>query len=290
MPQSASFLRALASGFVIALAPLASAQDQSPQEPPPVQPADPAASPQPAEQPPAADLPSAESLFERHIEAIGGKDTIFAITSRRASGTVKVYTSGQEQPVQSGILRLNSKDNGTYTQEIIFPGQSTSIRYYDGKAGWVVSDTGAASLMNPEELERITVAARIRGEADYQNHFRSYRTIDKQPLPDGDNVFIVEVTHFSGRTEALLFSENSGLLLGIIGVRKTSPDQQQQFRRSYEEYTDFGDGIKVPKIVREAMGNFLFEMSFNAVETNVDIPDPVRPEGIPDADLSAFQK
>ena len=63
-----------------------------------------------------------------------------------------------------------------------------------------------------------------------------------------------------------------------------------QFRRSYEDYKDFGDGILSPTIVREVVGNLMFEMTFNKVETGIDFPEIQRPENIPDADLSGFRK
>lgn len=270
----------------MALAPFASAQNEAP----PTQPATPPAVEQPASEPPASDLPSAESLFEKHLDAIGGRDKVLAFTSRRASGTVKVYASGQAQPVQSGIVRLQANASGTYVQEVIFPGQSTVIRAFDGKAGWVVEADKAPRSMQLEELDRMVVASRFHADADYATHFKAMRTLDKQPLNGGDSAYIVEVTHFSGRTEAYIFSETSGLILGVIGVRLTGPDQETEFRRSYEEYTDFGDGVRIPKIVREILGTYMVEMTFTSVETNTDFPDPARPEGIPDADLSPFQK
>jgi len=245
------------------------------------------AAPAPAAEP-EAEFPSAASLFEKHIEAIGGKEKVFGERTRMLSGTLKIYVSGEDAPRQTGIMRLTAKAPNLLIQEIVFPGQSTEQRKFDGKAGWVTKEDGTATPMGPEELERMTVAANFYAEADYEKQYKSIETVEKQEV-DGDTVYVVKVTHFSGRTEAFLFSDKTGLLVGVIGTRKVG-DQMGQFRRSYEDYTDFGSGILSPKIVREVVGNLMFEMTFNKVETGIEFPELKRPENIPDADLSKFRK
>lgn len=259
------------------------AQDASPPQP------ETAPAAQPETEAPAADLPSAESLFDRHIEAIGGKEKIFAITSRSFTGTLKVFVPGQEAPQQSGILRVQAKAPDLLIQEIIFPGISTTRKYFDGKAGWTVNQDQPAAAMPPVELERFVVGARFYTEADYENHYKSYKTVDRQAV-EGDNVYIVQVEYPSGRTEAIFFSEKTGLIVGAAGVRSTGPDQQVEFRRSYENYTDFGSGVLSAKLIREIVGNQMFEIAFSSIETNTEFPEIVRPAGIEDADLTRFRK
>lgn len=245
------------------------------------------AAPAPAAEP-SAEFPSAASLFDKHTEAIGGKDKVFGETTRMLSGTLKIFVSGEEAPRQTGIMRLTAKAPNSLIQEIVFPGQSTEQRKFDGKAGWVTKEDGTATPMGPEELERITVAANFYAESDYENQFKSIETVEQQEI-EGDTINVVKVVHFSGRTEAFLFSEKSGLLVGVIGTRMVG-EQMGQFRRSYEDYKDFGSGILTPTVVREVVGNLMFEMTFNKVETGIDFPELKRPENIPDADLSGFRK
>lgn len=242
----------------------------------------------PAAEAPKAELPSPESLFERHLEAIGGKDKIFAITSRTFTGSIKVYVGGEKTPRQSGILRVQAKAPDLLVQEVIFPGISTTVKYFDGKAGWTVVQDQPAVAMSEIEIERFAVGARFYTEADYANHYKSYETVEKQEI-DGDSVFIVRVEYHSGRTEAIFFSEKSGLIVGVAGMRDIGPDQQVEFRRSYEEYTDFGSGVLAAKRIREVVGNQMFELAFTSIETGTEFPEIERPEGIPDADLSSFR-
>ncbi len=243
----------------------------------------------PAAEVPQADLPSASSLFDRHVEAIGGKEKVMAITTRRMTGTLKIFQGNQDTVLQQGIMRLVAKAPNMFIQEIVIPGQSTEVRTFDGKAAWLKRQDGSVAPIEGEELERMVVAARFYAETDYENHFKSIETVEKQDV-EGDAVYVVKVEHFSGRNEAFLFSEKSGLLLGVIGTRAISGDQVGQFRRSYEDYSDYGSGVLAPKIVREIIGSLMFEIEFSKIESGIEFPAIERPANIPDIDVSKFQK
>jgi hypothetical protein len=239
-------------------------------------------------QEPAQDLPAAESLFDRHIEAIGGKEAVFAIQSRKLTGRVKIYGPGSEKPQVTGILRIHAEAPDKIVQEIVIVGTMTQKRIFDGKAGWLLNNEDAPVAMTGEELERFTVASRFYAEADYENHFKSISTVDKQENELG-SVYMVRVEHFSGRIEAYLFSEESGLLVGIVGQRANANGEPEQFQRLYENYTEY-DGVKTTQLIRESTPRQLIELEFSNVENDVDLPEIERPDGISDADISGYQK
>jgi len=252
----------------------AAAQDEAPE--------------QPETQEAAQELPSAESLFDRHIEAIGGKEAVFAIKSRKLTGRVKIYAGSAEKPQVTGILRLHAEAPNKIIQEIVIVGSSSQKRVFDGTAGWLIMNQDAPVAMMGEELERFAVASRFYAEADYENHFKSIETDDKQVSEVG-SVYMVRVEHFSGRVEAYLFSEETGFLVGIVGQRAGADGQPVQFQRTYEEYTEF-DGVKTTLLIREATGSQIIELVFSSVENNVPMPEIERPANIQDADISGFQK
>ncbi len=241
-----------------------------------------------AAQEPAKDLPSAESIFERHIEAIGGKEAVFAIKSRKLTGRVKVFPPGAEEPQVTGILRIHAEAPDKIVQEIIVVGSMTQKRIFDGKAGWLLNNEDPAVPMTGEELERFTVASRFYAEVDYENHFKSIETVDKQENELG-TVYMVRVEHFSGRVEAYFFNEETGFLVAIVGQRDNGQGQPEQFQRLYEDYKEF-DGVKTTMLIREATPRQRIELEFSNVENDVDLPEIERPDNIPDADISNFQK
>ncbi|GAB5495694.1 MAG: hypothetical protein Phyf2KO_07740 [Phycisphaerales bacterium] len=244
---------------------------------------------QPEAQEEQKDLPKASDVFDRHIEAIGGIDAIKSIDSRRLSGRIKVYVAGEEEPRLTGILRLAAQAPDKIIQEIIFPGRSTQKRVFDGKAGWLIEDESEPRALVGEELERFVVSSRFYAEADYETHFKSIETVDVQETPQG-RVIMVRVDHHSGRAEAYLFSEESGLLVAVAGQRQTPQGQALQFQRTYEEYTEY-DGVKTSKLIKELAGGQIIELEFSSVENNIsDFPAIERPGNILDADISAFQK
>ena len=243
---------------------------------------------QPAQATEQAELPSAESLFERHIEAIGGKDKVFAIKTRRFTSTLKIYQGSDEKPVRTGILRVTAKAPDSLIQEIIYPGVSTTTKYFDGKAVWTVEQGQPAAVLSPDELERFAVGARFYADADYKNQYKTYTTVNSQDV-NGDTIYIVEVEYFSGRKGAVVFSKSSGLIVGAAGVRDLN-GQPIEFRRSYEDYTDFGSGVLTAKTIREVVGGAMIEIISNTIETGIEFPAIERPEGIEDVDLSKFRK
>ncbi|RNC81930.1 MAG: hypothetical protein ED559_09140 [Phycisphaera sp.] len=249
-----------------------------------------AAPAQPEAQEEKKDLPKASDVFDRHIEALGGLDAIKAIDSRRLSGRIKIFAPGNETPSVTGILRLAAKAPDKIVQEIIIPGQSTQKRVFDGKAGWLVVDDGEPTPLTGEDLERFTVSSRFYAEADYETHFKSIETVDVQDTPQQGRVVMVRVDHHSGRAEAYLFSEDTGLLVAVVGQRQTPQGQAIQFQRTYENYTEF-NGMKFSMLIRELAGGQIIELEFSDVENNVaDFPEIERPANILDADISGFQK
>lgn len=244
---------------------------------------------QPEAQQEEKDLPIASDVFDKHIEAIGGLDAIKAISSRRLSGRVKVFVAGEEKPRQTLVLRIQAQAPDKIIQELINPGQGTQKRVFDGKAGWFIRDMSEPVPMTGEELERFTVSSRFYAEADYENHFKSIKTVDRQDTDKGP-VVMVRVEHYSGRVEAYLFSEETGLLVAIIGQRQTPDGQSMQFQRTYENYTEF-DGVKTAMLIKELAGGQIVELEFSKVENNIDdFPEIERPANILDADISGFQK
>ncbi|HED53963.1 MAG TPA: hypothetical protein ENJ00_07150 [Phycisphaerales bacterium] len=236
-----------------------------------------------------AELPSAASLFDRHIEAIGGQDAIHAVTSRKMTGRLKVFVEGKEGPVQTAVIRMIAEAPSKLIQEMVVPGQSSTKIYFDGKAGWAVNiETGEATPIEGEQLDQFATTARFYNEADYTESFKSIKTIEKRDLPTG-TVYVVQVDYFSGRQAFFLFSEDNGFLVGVLGTRELNPGQRVEFRRFYEEYTDV-EGVKYPTRVRESFANLTYEISFTKIEPGAPFPEITRPEGIPDADLSRIYK
>ena len=236
-----------------------------------------------------ADLPSAASLFDRHIEAIGGRDAVFAVTSRKMTGRLKVFVEGKDEPVQTAVIRMIAKAPNELIQEMVIPGQSTTKIVFDGKAGWSVdSDTGEIKPMDGSNLDLFATTARFYNEVDYQNSFKSIKTIDKKDLPTG-TVYVVQVDYFSGRKAFFLFSEENGFLVGVLGTRETTPGRIVEFKRLYQEYTDI-DGVKYPTLVKESYDNITYELSFTKIEPGAEFPEIERPANVPDADLSKIYK
>jgi hypothetical protein len=230
-----STILAAALGITLAVAPTESVT--TPEEKPAVQP-EPAASPDNAV---AEELPKAEDLFKRHVEAIGGKEKMKQITSRRVDGRyvgrpfdfAARLTLWQEYPNK---FHLKIREPAGVTIELAF----------DGKVGWERQPGIGLRLVEGIRLKELRDTANFWGEANWEDRYVAMDTIRTVDNFSGQEAYVVLAKSLSGREKLVVFSKKSGLYLGTITMT-VSPDtgEPAQFESVLKAYKEFG-GVKYP--------------------------------------------
>jgi len=191
--------------------------------------------------------PTAEEVFERYVEAIGGRDAVFSLTHRKITGTYRgaPFRSGaritlwQEAPNKSHF-RLAEPLGMTY--EVL----------YDGETAWEKTNGVAVEQSEASAVETIEVAD-FYGESNYQERYAEMEVVGTATLTMGDNgetveAWVLEVVSTNGRERRMMFAKESGLFMAEES--KLASDPTQTVRVVLDQYRDAG-GVLYPMRQRQ---------------------------------------
>ena len=167
---------------MLAIGTLASAQAAQPAAPPKQ------ATPAPKQTPPApkpapaapaktaeqGDLPSARSIIDRHIEAIGGRKAVLAHTSSHATGTLSMPSSGI-----SGALDVYGAAPNKSLVKVNLGGIGDIVEGFDGTYGWALQPMTGPMLKQGKELDEKKFDADFYGDLHEPGRYVSMKTVEK---------------------------------------------------------------------------------------------------------------
>jgi len=234
-------------------------------------PAKPAAQPAPA-------LASAEEIFGKYIQALGGNAAIGKITSVVHRGTVDMLIPPPPAPpgtapvpaaMGTAPAEFDRKIPGKQLVSIEFyPGKPANVVGFDGTIGWLGvparEDTGD-ELALLKQLAEFPPASRFREE-------HTKLQVDAVEKIDGHDAYRVVGTRPDGSAiDRVYFDAQSGLLLRsyttMQSVLGAFPEET-----NYDDYRDVS-GVKIPYTIRllSPEGNRTYKWS--QVEANVPVED-----------------
>jgi hypothetical protein len=219
---------------------------------------------QPLSKPPKeSPLPGVDEILERYVQALGGAEALQKVTSRIAKGS-RIGADGVLVPEDVYQKAPNKLLTVTSYPDIVFS------MGFNGIAGWGQSSKGGArELPGP-------VSAQLKSDSEFYKEIRTrelYRKLTlagKSTIADRE-VYVIEVTPFSGDPEKLYFDARTGLLVRryvesetILGMFPLQTD--------YEDYRDV-DGIKQPFLIHWSMPGRIWGRKIAEIKQNLDIDD-----------------
>ncbi len=210
-------------------------------------------------------LPSAESLFEAHIERIGGREKVFAQKSRRLAGELVIRQAKirgfiemiQEAPDKLYIMREN-------------PGVGTQKIWFDGEEGWKYDSLGGAFQVLGDELEDLTQTADFYGLANYKENYATIETVERNVF-EGRRVYKVKASRDEQTFEWVFFDMESRLVIGIDSLVQT-PDGPVLLHNIIADYKD-ASGVLYPMTFVQHIDSkppTTTEMRFKTIEIDVE--------------------
>jgi hypothetical protein len=224
-------------------APALSAQAPQTATPPKAAPAAPAAKP-PA---PAVALPSARSIINRHIEAIGGRKAILAHTSSHGSGTMTVAASGI-----NGVLDIYSAKPDKSLVKISLGGIGDVIEGFDGIHGWSLQPMTGPRLAEGKELQEKKFDTDFYSDLHEEGRYASMKTVEKTTF-DGRACYKVSLVQKDGGEDIEFYDVQTGLKAGAALTRE-SPMGPITLTQVYSEYKSFGGVLTATTMKQTAMG------------------------------------
>ncbi len=231
---SRSAALALASALAAAPAVLAG---QTPQ-------AQPAPAPEAAK---SAELPSARSIIDRHVRAIGGRKAILSHTSLHATGTMTVAGSGI-----TGVLHVYGAKPNKSLVKIGLGGIGELLEGFDGTTGWTLNPVTGPMLAQGKELEEKTFDADFYSDLHESGRYVSMKTVEKTTF-DGRPCYKLSLVRKNGDEDFDYYDVETGLKAGATG-RRESPMGPLSLTQTHSDYKTFGDLLVPTTMKQTAMG------------------------------------
>jgi hypothetical protein len=247
-----TFRRCAFGAFVIVLfsAPVV-AQTAQPAAPPKQAPAPPKQSPpatkpaSPANDKPAepATLPTARSIIDRHIKAIGGRAAILAHTSSHATGTISMPSTGMTGAVDV----YAAKPNKTLVK-INLGGIGDMVEAFDGTHGWTLQPMTGPMLAQGKELAQKRFDADYYSDLHEDERYASMKTLEKATF-EGRPCYKVSLARKDGGEDIEFYDVETGLKAGAVLTRDT-PMGTITATQVHSDYKKF-DNVLMPTTMKQ---------------------------------------
>jgi photosynthetic reaction center cytochrome c subunit len=232
--------------------------------------------------------PTAESIIDKYLQAVGGRERLDSLKSYIAKGS-SVGFGGFGGGGHVQIFAKFPDERTTLIQFDASTGRGDSVRAYDGHAGWI--KTPLAVLTDYEltggELDGAKLDAELSFPGQIKRVLTNLRvglptTISDLPGPSSQTaneaktssmqdrlVNVVQGTGPRGSVATLYFDQTSGLLLRVLRYGNT-PIGRVPTQVDYDDYRDVG-GIKIPFRLTFAWLDGRDAIQLSEVQTNVPI-------------------
>jgi photosynthetic reaction center cytochrome c subunit len=224
--------------------------------------------------------PSADQIFDKYIQALGGAQKVSALNTFVAKGTYEGYDTEHEMvPVE---IYGRSPNQLTTVVHLKFEGRNdANTKTFDGTNGWVASPDKPVGLMQLTggNLE----GARIDAIASFPARLRQLFTqwqVSTTAIDDRD-VYILQGSETGKLPVKLYFDQESGLLVRLLRYTDTIVGRVPT-QIDFSDYRDVS-GIKLPFHLTTTWtnGQTNVELSEWQVNVPVDLARFSRPAPVP---------
>lgn len=213
-----------------------------------------------------AKLPSLDSVLQKYVEALGGKEALTKLTTRVIKGKVDVVgvsRGGQMEAYQKA-------PNKSLTVLDVHP-LGVIKQGFDGSAGWFFSNKGTRTLKGPE-LTALIADSDFYRDLRFRELYPEARLLGKTKSGFRE-LYLVEAVPRGGSPEDLYFDVETGLLFRRDMMRQTSAG----LVRAEIYYGDWRevDGIRLPFSITQSMGQVTLGFTIEEVKHNVTVDESV---------------
>ena len=224
-----------------------------------------------------ASAQTAAAIIEKHHAAIGGRDALSKLTSRRVTGTISVGTPNGDL---SGPVEFDSKAPNkarAYFEldlSALGAGKLTVERKFDGVNGWSLDSMQGNSEITGSQLESMKASVYPTPLLNYKAAGMKVELLPRQPL-NGKSAFALKLTPKTGPAVTLLIDPDTYLPMRtstVLNVPELGGDVEHA-----TEVSDFRtvDGVKEAfsiKIINPAQTS---TVKVTKIEHNVTFPDSI---------------
>jgi hypothetical protein len=207
-------------------------------------------------------MPSADQVIDKYIQAMGGAEAIQKITSRIEKGTISVGQSTYQAEV---ISKAPNKRVSTVSTP-----NGENITAYDGHAGWLGTSGHPPVDMTAQENEAISFDAAFYLPLELKKMFNQLRVRPATKIGKSE-VYLVIGTNPGKPPVRMFFDKVSGYLLRTIHYEETALGQNPT-QVDYAEYR-VDNGVRLPFQWTVARPRGRFTVQIAEIQQNVPVDD-----------------
>lgn len=210
------------------------------------------------------ELPSADQVLDKYLQAVGGAEAVHKITSRVSKGTIDF--GGQQFPVTIAAKAPNKRISNVQLPN------GDSITAFDGHAGWLGAPGSKETRdMTADEVDTVSLDAAFYLPVEMKSMFAQFFVRPAADKIGGHEVYQVIGAKPGKPPVRFFFDKDSGLLLRTVRYSQT-PLGRNPIQVDYVDYRTEG-GVKVPFqwTIARPLGRFTIKVS--DVQQNVAIDD-----------------
>jgi len=208
-------------------------------------------------------LPSADDVIAKYVQAVGGTAAIQNVSSRVESGTV-TFGDGPHFPIE-----ILSKSPSRQAMIVHLPaGDSSTV--FDSQNGWFRTPAGPVRDMSRADIEGAKLDADLQFPLNVKKAFQELKVIRTERVSDHDSVLLFAMNS-SGPPLQLYFDRQNGLLLRQLRFG-SSPLGLNPTQIDYGDYKRF-DGVQVPLHLIITRPNRTLNILLLQVTQNVPVDD-----------------
>ena len=212
-----------------------------------------------------AELPTADQLLDRYVQAIGGAAALAKLTTRTVSG-VLVTESGR-----TSTLTITQKAPNQGLLSAVTADGRTDRYGFDGTDAWQASGKSAFDA-HGLEAARIARDAQFFLDTEVKKRYPRRFTAGKEMAGD-EEAYVIRAGGPGTISEKLYFSAKSGLLLRRVVMTRTASGRFIE-QTDYSDYREV-DGVKLPFTVARIEVNARYTEKYSEIKHNVPVDDAV---------------
>jgi hypothetical protein len=203
-------------------------------------------------------LPPAQTIIDRHIEAVGGRAALKAHSSANIKGSITIPANGMTGTIEVFAARPNK-----VVAKTTLAGIGDIAEGFDGKVAWSMSPMTGPMLATGEELTQKAFDANFDGALGIASRYDAMKTVEKTTF-QGRPVYKLALTRKGGGDDIEFYDVETGLKAGGIIERK-NPMGTISVTSSVSDYKKFGDLLQ-PTVMKQSTSGVEIVTTFTSVE------------------------
>jgi zinc protease len=220
---------------------------------------------------------TADQVVEKHLAAVGGREALTKITSRKATGVMVISTPGGDL---SGPVEMTAKSPNKMRALVRLdltplggPGEMVVDQMFDGTTGWMSNSMQGDTPMSGDQLEGAKNAFFPSPVLNYKEHGFTIALEPNQKVNDRD-AYVVLMTPKSGPAARMFFDAQTFMLVRTVS-KINSPQLGEVEQVSEPADYKAVDGVQVAFVIYQSAGGQNVTMKFTKIENNVAVDDAV---------------